>query len=101
MSVRALYARHSLATSETSIRVLDVAANPSSDSQLKEVISGNLRVVDLNNKPVFTALSYVWGERSEPENDVIHCEGIASRSRIIAGALYGIYRKSSGRSRFG
>jgi hypothetical protein len=75
MSVRSLYALHSLAASKTSIRVLDLEANPKPDSQLKEVVLGNLRVVDLNDKPVFTALSYVWGERSEPEKDVIHCEG--------------------------
>jgi Heterokaryon incompatibility protein (HET) len=75
MGTRSLYALHSLAASETSIRVLSLEANPKPHSQQKEALLGNLRVVDLNDKPVFTALSYVWGEQSDPEKDTIHCEG--------------------------
>jgi hypothetical protein len=79
MSLHSLYDIYSLAASDTSIRVLDLngheISNLKSGSQHKEVLSGSLRVVDLNNKPVFRALSYVWGESSKPEKDVIICDG--------------------------
>ncbi|KAK8007772.1 hypothetical protein PG989_001762 [Apiospora arundinis] len=38
-------------------------------------IKGNLRLVDLDDNPSFTALSYVWGEFSSPIRDTIDCNG--------------------------
>ncbi|KAK8849079.1 heterokaryon incompatibility protein-domain-containing protein [Apiospora arundinis] len=38
-------------------------------------IKGNLRLVDLDDSPSFTALSYVWGEYSSPARDTIDCNG--------------------------
>lgn len=63
----ALYAALPLNT-RTSIRVLDL--EESEDGP----VTGQLRVVDLDEHPFFTALSYVWGEYSEPK-DTISCNG--------------------------
>lgn len=72
-----LYNLHSFAGSSTSIRVLDLdaASNSSANPYSEDFISGKLRVVDLNDAPVFTALSYVWGEYSTSVRDVIECDG--------------------------
>ncbi|XXH02441.1 hypothetical protein Hte_008816 [Hypoxylon texense] len=63
----ALYAALPLNT-RTSIRVLDL------DESKDGPVTGQLRVVDLDEHPFFTALSYVWGEYSEPK-DTISCNG--------------------------
>lgn len=53
------------------IRLLDVHA-ASSEVGDEDDIQGNLRIVDLDERPSFFALSYVWGTRS-PQPDYIVC----------------------------
>lgn len=81
MGPPSLYALHSLTSSATSIRILDLEtiANLSPDDRGNDVISGKFRVVDFNDRPVFTALSYVWGEHSDSDNDVIYCDNYPIR----------------------
>ncbi|KAH8900257.1 HET-domain-containing protein [Thozetella sp. PMI_491] len=59
-------------TSRHEIRVLDIGQ--SSDGAGGHIIAGTLRVIDLDQNPAFTALSYVWGKYSAPR-DVLHCNG--------------------------
>lgn len=65
-----LYARLPL-TSPTSTRVLDLHAFFEHEN---EPITVTMRVVDLDERPSFAALSYVWGEWSSPK-DVVYCSG--------------------------
>ncbi len=50
-----------LGDSPTAIRVLEVESD-----NWYEPVRGTLRVVDLNDEPRFTALSYVWGDPLPP-----------------------------------
>ncbi|KAH7303951.1 heterokaryon incompatibility protein-domain-containing protein [Stachybotrys elegans] len=59
-------------TSVSSIRVLDLFQAPVSRGRPR--ITGQLRVIDLEDETSFTALSYVWGDYSSPK-DVLHCSG--------------------------
>ncbi|RDW81871.1 hypothetical protein BP6252_02983 [Coleophoma cylindrospora] len=76
-SIQHRYDSCPLVGSSTLIRVLDLDAAPSSNANPnhRNVISGRLRVVDLNDAPTFTALSYTWGDYSEPVKDMIECNG--------------------------
>lgn len=54
------------------IRVLDVPAPADLSQQPDErFLGGSLRVVNLDDNPQFTALSYVWGAFSIPPNTVL------------------------------
>jgi hypothetical protein len=39
----------------------------------RQMFQGLLRMVDLEDNPSFTALSYIWGSRSASHADVIIC----------------------------
>jgi hypothetical protein len=67
-SAEQVYRSAPLGSSPTTIRVLDVARQREDGSS---VIQTNLRVVDLADKPTFTALSYVWGDSAQRE--IIWC----------------------------
>ena len=56
----ALYTSFPLPPNSRSIRVLDVQAGLGTEEDDRQ-ISGRLRVIDLEEFPSFTALSYVWG----------------------------------------
>ncbi|KAF4337486.1 heterokaryon incompatibility 6 OR allele [Fusarium beomiforme] len=57
--------------SPSAVRVLDLQDCP---TQEDEPLTATMRVVDLDTRPFFTALSYVWGEWSTPA-DMIYCNG--------------------------
>lgn len=58
---------------EFEIRVLDLqACHDATDSSIFPV-TGRLRIVNLNDKPEFTTLSYTWGERTPSQK--ILCNG--------------------------
>ncbi|KAI0381929.1 heterokaryon incompatibility protein-domain-containing protein [Hypomontagnella monticulosa] len=69
-----LYDSLPLFTARKSIRVLHL------DDGIPEspmtALRGSMRVVDLIDKPVFTALSYVWGAYHSPPHEII-CDGFA------------------------
>jgi hypothetical protein len=71
-----LYYSRPLPPGSKCIRVLDVLAPPtSSDSDPdRHGIEGVFRVVDLEDHPYFTALSYVWGPPSSSSHHII-CGG--------------------------
>ncbi|VUC31508.1 unnamed protein product [Clonostachys rosea] len=58
--------------STNTIRVLDVSQCTNGAGYPS--LSGALRVVNLDDDPTFTALSYVWGEYSSPK-DALNCNG--------------------------
>lgn len=55
------------------IRVLDLQACDNTTDSSTALVTGRLRVVNLNEKPEFTTLSYTWGER-RPSQTII-CDG--------------------------
>jgi hypothetical protein len=62
-----LYTAHPLPANSKSIRVLDLEpAKGDSDRS----ICATLRVVDLENRPRFVALSYVWGTTAAPPHTI-------------------------------
>ncbi|KAF5012516.1 hypothetical protein FDECE_1442 [Fusarium decemcellulare] len=58
-------------SSATAVRVLDLQDCAGLEDG---PVIATMRVVDLDTRPFFTALSYVWGEWSTPK-DVISCNG--------------------------
>jgi hypothetical protein len=73
-----LYAFLRLPSQSRSIRVLDLDPVPSRfTNHEKWPLSGELRVVSLQDCPRFIALSYVWGGYSTPR-DLINCNGNTS-----------------------
>ncbi|KAI0890583.1 heterokaryon incompatibility protein-domain-containing protein [Annulohypoxylon maeteangense] len=84
----ALYHSLPLSIPKKSIRVLDFHGNvPDSPT---EVLQGHMRVIDLLDKPTFTALSYVWGPYHSPPHEIC-CDGsnirITSNCRAALCAL--------------
>lgn len=76
------------------IRVLDIlpvdSLAPDSDNAL---VRAKIRVIDLQNEPIFTALSYVWGN-FWPEPDFILCEDVKVNVSInCKSALINLRRK--------
>lgn len=58
------YQYMSLPLSARTIRVLTI--HPKSDEgSVSEALHGNLKVANLDDSPSFTALSYVWGQKSQ------------------------------------
>ncbi|KAH7397399.1 heterokaryon incompatibility protein-domain-containing protein [Pyrenochaeta sp. MPI-SDFR-AT-0127] len=58
------------------IRILKLEGPlPASGPDGRRMFQASLRVVDLEDCPSFTALSYTWGSRSAPHVDVIICNG--------------------------
>jgi hypothetical protein len=71
-----LYQLHQLPPGSNTIRVLDVLPAPNTAARPDEQpISCSLRVISLDDRPNFTALSYVWGTYS-PVPDFIACDGV-------------------------
>lgn len=68
-----LYHARPLPAGTKSIRVLDVHALSRSGRD-EDTIRGDLRVIDLDERPVFDALSYVWGSYASSPN-YITCNG--------------------------
>lgn len=61
--VSKLYSSLPLPPESRCIRVLDIY--PASDTEIDELIKADIRVVDLESQPSFSALSYVWGTEAE------------------------------------
>jgi hypothetical protein len=71
-----LYHSHQLVSHSKCIRILDILPTPASaPNPDSEQIKCNLRVINLDDKPRFTALSYVWGAYS-PVPDFITCDNV-------------------------
>jgi len=70
-ATQALYSSLQLSLNLKSIRVLDLEA--SGDSTNENKLYGQLRVVNLVEKPSYVALSYVWGTFSDNEKYTIFC----------------------------
>jgi len=66
------YADFPLPNNKNHIRVFDIQA-VSENEPIGSPIRGDLRVIDLERKPVepFSAISYVWGPYSEPVDTII------------------------------
>ncbi|KAI1414747.1 hypothetical protein F5Y13DRAFT_197291 [Hypoxylon sp. FL1857] len=63
-----LYNSLPLSIERKSIRVLDL--DEETPGFLVATIQGHMRVVDLVDKPIFTALSYVWGSYCSPPHSI-------------------------------
>ena len=74
-SIAKLYSSHPIPVTTKCIRVLDIQA-PSSLQPDGGPVQGSLRVIDLDQKPIFSALSYVWGQFSTTPK-TISCESVA------------------------
>ncbi|KAI1461608.1 heterokaryon incompatibility protein-domain-containing protein [Annulohypoxylon moriforme] len=70
----ALYDSLPLSVLRKSIRVLEF--HDSVPDSPVEALQGHMRVVDLLDKPTFTALSYVWGTYKSPPHE-IRCDGFS------------------------
>ncbi|KAI0894998.1 heterokaryon incompatibility protein-domain-containing protein [Annulohypoxylon nitens] len=83
-----LYNSLPLSIPRKSIRVLDFHSDIPSSSN--EALQSHIRVVNLVDKPVFTALSYVWGAYHSPPHEIC-CNGfnvrITSNCRAALCAL--------------
>ena len=66
------YSALPLAQNIPSIRVLDIQAAPSNDES-QQNIKAELRVVNLDENPAFSALSYVWGVDAPSSIHTISC----------------------------
>ena len=80
-SAVALYRLLSLPLDDPSIRLLDLDPLPETRPDRDRTgdpleLTGTLRVVPLRAPPIFSALSYVWGEFSTPPK-VLACNGAA------------------------
>jgi hypothetical protein len=75
---QSLYQSLSLGGVRRSIRILDITAElPDDDDGLYlscRQAHVNMRVVDIDDNPTFTALSYVWGISRSPSHSLI-CQG--------------------------
>ncbi|PQE13896.1 Heterokaryon incompatibility protein [Rutstroemia sp. NJR-2017a BBW] len=72
-----IYETLRLSIPHKSIRVLDIPQEDASD-EIPGILHGNLRVVNLIDKPAFTALSYVWGTyRSPPHTMSVNSSSVA------------------------
>jgi hypothetical protein len=77
MSLEDMYQGYDLPPSSRSIRVLDIYPVPGSSENIQaEPVMCTFRVIDLNDSPHFTALSYVWGKDSPTSQYSIVCEGV-------------------------
>jgi hypothetical protein len=66
-----LYAAHPIPPNSKCIRVLDIHAPIALNlSQGPEIIYADLRVLDLERRPSFAALSYVWGAYAPEPHDI-------------------------------
>jgi len=75
------------------IRLLDL--DPLDDNCSSPNLIGHVRVVDLNDKPSFTALSYVWGCKTNPRHSIF-CKSHDFDVKITEGcyeALWHIRKK--------
>jgi hypothetical protein len=75
------------------IRLLDL--DPADDASSNSSLSGHVRVVDLNDNPSFTALSYVWGSKATPSHGIF-CKPHSFNLEITEGcyaALWQIRKK--------
>lgn len=73
---RQLYHNHSLPTGSRCIRVLDILPNsPTTSNEGNDILKCRPRVIDLDDSPSFTALSYVWGTYS-PEPHYVLCDNV-------------------------
>lgn len=64
------YASCRLDDAKKQIRVLDIALAERPGDTTEEIFS-RLRVVDLDSKPLFEALSYVWGRRPDGSSTIV------------------------------
>ncbi|KAJ9641768.1 hypothetical protein H2199_004980 [Coniosporium tulheliwenetii] len=72
--VRSIYASKLLNPSKQEIRLLSVTRNP------EDQLIGELRVVSLHDAPIYSALSYVWGD---PEKTLpLQLDGVAMKVTI-------------------
>jgi len=71
MSHRDVYGLHRLPPDSKCIRVLDIL--PATPDTNTEPIRCALRVIDLDDRPQFTALSYVWGKDPPTPQYFIEC----------------------------
>jgi hypothetical protein len=71
-----VYQEHNLAQGKKCIRVLEIAASPNINSKAQtEPVRCSFKVIDLDENPRFTALSYVWG-KDPPGDSSITCNGV-------------------------
>ncbi|KAF2731845.1 HET-domain-containing protein, partial [Polyplosphaeria fusca] len=73
------FAAFPLATNSKCIRVFEVCPASSTAPEHDHQIYGELSVIDLNDNPLFSALSYVWGVHSTTPH-FVHCG--ASRIKV-------------------
>jgi Heterokaryon incompatibility protein (HET) len=72
-----IYETLRLSIPHKSIRVLDIQREDDDSDDTPGILHGNLRVVNLIDKPAFTALSYVWGiYRSPPHTINVNCSSV-------------------------
>lgn len=71
LSPKQLYTSLALPPGSQCIRLLDLyPSSPSDGTPTARHISGHLRVADLQQRPSFQSLSYVWGEKASPSHVV-------------------------------
>lgn len=89
-----VYQKHKLAQSKKCIRVLEIAASPNVKSKDKtNRVRCSFKVIDLDETPCFTALSYVWG-KDPPGQYSITCDGVRIPvTRSCESALHHMQRK--------
>jgi hypothetical protein len=72
IAIEDIYQKHKLAQGQKCIRVLEIAASPNIKTNR---VRCNFKVIDLDENPRFTALSYVWG-KDPPGESSITCDGV-------------------------
>jgi hypothetical protein len=92
-----LYEKHQLLLNSRQIRVLDILPDPdlapSPDGQMDIPIKASIRVVNLDDRPNFTALSYVCGTDAG-ESPTVLCDGVSIKIyRNGYSALWHLRRK--------
>ncbi|KAF2128950.1 hypothetical protein P153DRAFT_397162 [Dothidotthia symphoricarpi CBS 119687] len=89
-----LYQVHPLPLNSKSTRVLDILPVPSSVPHPDdEPIKCNLRVIDLDDRPDFTALSYVWGAPVPKPHSIICDETTVNITSNCHSALRHLRKK--------
>ncbi|KAI1774057.1 heterokaryon incompatibility protein-domain-containing protein [Hypoxylon cercidicola] len=90
MSLSSLYDSLPLSIDKKSIRVLDL------DGNIPDSPAASLQgVVDLTDKPVFTALSYVWGAHHSPPHEIC-CDGVSIQITLNCWAALCALRRNFG-----
>jgi hypothetical protein len=89
-----MYEGHGLRPNSNSVRVLDVRPI-SKDATEDTPIECSLRVINLDQKPEFTALSYVWGDPNHKRSIV--CDGtLVEVTKNCYSALWHLSKKLQG-----